>query len=368
MKRPASEVSVSGKRGRKANPNNQLFDDIIDCIKQAKVDAAVRAMVSQFVRPGLNLPKDVRHPYMERSLGMVGEVLNSVKKDLCGVVDALKVEVCGSGEKRKTLEEAVETAKVAAEEQSAKMLAVTETQTKANDDVVEARQVQKNAVDMKENVGMKIEKIRRSKTAVDDVFKNHYELLKESKKAKSVKVVVKMANEVGMYSNLVSAIALTLARAPAERTPFDAVVTEHFDEALKDTIQKMESDLNEAIALEIKLAAELDQENDRLLAAEEKLKTCKSETSAIKVTLGEGRAAVSAAVASLKSFGPAVKRNESGLVNAQNDVERIEKIIADFVQLRDKTSELESPGTVGENEAEDDPEGWVQFQQSLTKR
>jgi len=336
MKRPASQGNIVTKKCKV----------IASAIKETDLPDQLQVLLSSTLPCTVGQLKATRHPFNERFVQMVGEVLGSFKDASEKTVAEKEAIVAELTPSKTAREQAVEEAKTLLTQKSEALdkakQAVKDITGKVKEAAAELESKKKE-----QKVGDKdINEIEKRKAMFEDAEKNAFLPLVEGiadpeEKKSKFKIVMKAASEFKFDTTLMEASVKVLEKAKEDRgAGFDETCLDQLKGSFSSSIEKLNAEIAEgapakaarAAAVEEASSAKdaIEKEQEELIAAS---KTAQDEKSA-------AAAAAKTASQHLADFMPELKQASDDLDDAKTSLQAfVEGPLASFNELKDLTEE-----------------------------
>lgn len=343
-KRPSSAPGRPAKKVKTVD-NGKKVKSVLGSLKvlEKSEKADVLSMVSSMGQKTLAVPKEERHSFQSDAFKMVEKLLNDAHVVLQNQLAAAKELIDNSDAEKAKREAAVKaaeealTASKAGKEKAMEKNQEKSTALKAAEDALKSAQTQQKDGDAK---AVSLEK---EKAALEEGTKDWMGELRKAEKgvqAKPLNHLTKALNKASIDSSLVQSIPFALKKKPESRVGFDLVIVEKLDDAIKNTLADLTTNIEkEGPERQARLAAveaatsAAEAAKAAAAAAAEALKAAKDGLSAATATLGSAKKSYGSFDADLKAAKKTFEKAEADLKAFQ------EGALADFKYLMELSAE-----------------------------
>jgi len=354
MKRPASS-SATG-RGKKSKGNDAVAS-VVDVIKSTDVlPAAHNAFFVSMLPHALSTYKAERPPFETELVTKAEKVLTEVK---AGIEESLKKalktqEQLTSDKERQTREATKAKANKDLTEANQALEAAKEAKASAQKALADAKVNQKSTAKTFASLKGEVASLTHKMDALDKAAKEDFVLLKEEGcqtplGKKALKRVLMLGIEHGFDQSLFGSFPVACQKGPDARTEFEAVVFTDvkaiIDKALEGFAQKIGA---VQVAEAEQQATQAEAAVSAAKAALEKAEDHFEKSNGAIASLQKGVRATSAFVRGIWYDMQAACEYADGL---SDELDAVNKVIADFQKLKEKVPEPDPPPVVAEPEA-----------------
>jgi len=317
-KRRASTAAASAKDAVKSRCT--LVKKAVE--QSHEVEDRVKQLLSSTLAFTAGTPKADRHPFNERFVAMIGQVLEGEQTRLTTDVASKEAAFSELSPGKPAREAAVEEAKAGAAAQKAALDAakqavidVAASVKAANTELAVAQKAQHSGDE-------ELEGISGLKTKLEEVFKDSFAPLMEGLvdadgTAEKTKAVMSAGKSFGFDSSLMSTAAQVLQKPAAERGTFDATCFDAVRDAFNGSIAKFDEQLASGAPAKAERASAVESAEATKAAAEASHVDLKEKAAAAKEEKTAADAAAKASTKSLEDFMPDLKAAGDALDNAR---------------------------------------------------
>lgn len=327
MKRPAAAFAARKGRGKKARSVGAEVLSQCGLVAAAVLEAEtfpspVLEMLGSNLTDSLGVAKETRHPFQEKVVTMVGEVLQSVeaaKQAAVAEAEAKLGEVTAVKEERETAEKAA-TDELAAKEE------VTSTATTAAQEAALALTTAEEALAAAEAgraAGMAAQGAdEKKKGQLETILASNYMPLKEgsvegSKTRGMLASVMALGQEFEFDGTLLDTLPTAVAKAPGDRGTFDNLVVEQLEKEFKKCVADLEAKIAAAEPARKEHDAKVAEASAEVEKAKASDQEQKAALEAAKAAQKEALAAMKEAAKTVKQTGPEMKEATAALASAE---------------------------------------------------
>jgi hypothetical protein len=293
-------------------------------VKSAEASGNVKDILCSTLGVSVGVFKADRHPFNERLVAMIGEVLNAEHARLTQDVANKEKQFAELSPARTAREAAVESTKAdaasKAEAFSAAKAAVAETTAPLK----EAAAALKEAEKAQKSGDAESDRLAAKKAGLEEVVSSCLAPLvagtDDGNVAKHAKAVLEAGKKEGMDESLLSTAEQVLEKPAAERGSFDGVSLEQLQEAFATTIAGVGEKLNAEAPGKAERAAAVEQAQSAKQALETQQADLKEKLQAAKDAKAEADNASKAASQNLENFMPELKKTGDDLDKANADL------------------------------------------------
>lgn len=345
----ASTTAAAGVVKKQRSVLKQCGEIEAACLGADNFPEKVRQMVGGNLTHCLGVPKEDRHPYQGKVIEMAGDLLTSVQAGFQKrIADADARLGSASAEKASreeahaaaaavvtTKAEAVAEAKVAAEESGQATKAA-----KAALSVTETAQVEGD----KELV-----KALKKKTKIETVFNETYMRLKEGGldtdvQFSAISAAIAFCQEVQFDESMLTSLPSALAKEPADRGTFDAMVWQQLEDEFTKRIQGLQETIASGEPAKAERASKVDAAIGAVESAIKHAASCKASHDESKAELAKAKADHKDAASAVSQFGHEMKQVEQDLASVRSDLASFtDGALASYEELLKYTKELPVP-------------------------
>lgn len=305
---------------------NARVEKVKTAIQKADCPARVKQMLTKTMQHTAGTPTAERHPFNERFVAMIEQVLGAEKDRLAGDVTAKEEAFTGLQPQKGGREEALEGKKAVTEAKAGELAAAKEADIAAKAAAKEKAVALKAAIASQKAGDEEASGIAAKKATLEAALADSLTPLispegeMEGKDAK-VADIMKVGKNFAFDSSLMATAQQVLERDAAERGTFDSTCLDQLKDAFNGAIAK----LNEEIAVhepgmaERKAAVEAAEADKQ--SAEDAKTAAADALAAAKAAKGEADAEQKAAAQSLQDFMPELKQAGDDLDDAKKAVD-----------------------------------------------
>lgn len=292
-------------------------------VEQAQeVEERVKQMLSSTLALTTGTPKIDRHPFNERFVAMVEQVLAAEHTRLTKEVASKEAAFSELSPEKPTREAAVEAAKGVAEEQKAALDAAKQAVSDVAATVKEATAALAAAQKAQHSGDEELEAVSAEKTKLEAVFAESFTPLKEGLvdadgTAEKATAVMRAGKHFGFDSSLMSTAVQVLQKPAAERGTFDATCFDAVRESFTGAIAKFDAQLVEGAPAKAERASAVESAEAAKAAAEASQVDLKEKAAAAKDAKAAADAAAKASAKFLGDFMPDLKAAGDALDDAK---------------------------------------------------
>jgi len=332
-------------------------------VRASQVSSNVKNILCSTLGVSVGAMKADRHPFNERLVAMVGEVLNAERDRLVQDVADKEKAFAELSPAREAREAALESAKAdataKAEAFSAAKAAVAETHAPLKDAgaaLKEAEKAQKAGDAVADELAGK-------KSALEELVNSSLNPLvsgTEEDVVAKAKAVLEGGKKEGMDGSLLSTAEQVLEKPKAERGSFDEVCLERLTAAFSAAIAGVDEKLAAEAPGKAERAAAVEQAQSAKQALETQQADLKEKCQAAKDAKAEADGAAKAAGQSLTNFMPELKTTGDALDSAKSGLSEFEQgALVAFAELKDLKEDdfipVPEPEPVAEEAAAESP-------------
>lgn len=364
VKRPAATTAaVEGprkKRGQAPTPEQAEVAERLALIEEAlraadRCPQDARNMLASALRSALGIPKADRHPYQEKIVEFIGEVLSEQDKSIQeaitaaqGKVDGADAEKAARADVQAQAEAVLEERKATANEKQAAFDAASKAFSEAGSAMKAAEAAQRSG-------NHELDVAASKKEALEKVRQEAYVPLKEAsitgaEAKKKLTVLSHAGKKYGFEPSLLTALVGALTKAPADRGEFDTVVLAQIDEEFATRISAIDKQQEEGQGGRAERAATVEAAKAVYEGGKAAQEDSALALEAAKDAQDKSEAAVASAREAVAAFIPECKRNISELEDAKASLRAfLEGPLAAFAALREPP---QAPAPMDEGAAE----------------
>lgn len=277
----------------------------------------VKKMLAKSLQFTVGIPSENRHPFSERFVMMIEQVLASENASLKGIVATKETAFSELTPAKAGREAALESAKAHAAEQGALLGDAKRAVTDANAAVKSAVAELKAAKKAQHDGDAELEATTATKTGLEAVVRDALTPLvegadEESRFDKS-KLVVDTGRSFGFDSSLMQTAATLFQKPASERGVFDGTCIQQIQEAFAAQVAKYEAELAAGAPGKAERAGTVDQAEAAKHAAESSLADVREKAAAAQESKAAADVAAKAAAKSLADFMPDLKASGDAL-------------------------------------------------------
>jgi len=277
-----------------------------------EVEDRVKQMLSSTLALTAGTPKADRHPFNERFVAMVEQVLGGEQARLTNDVASKEAAFSELSPEKPAREAAVEAAKAVAAEQKAALDAAKQAVSDVAATVKEAAAALGAAQKAQHSGDEELESVSGLKTKLEAVFAESFTPLMEGLvdadgTAEKVKAIMSAGKSFGFDSSLMSTAVQVLQKPAAERGTFDATCFDAVRDSFTGGIAKFDAQLVEGAPAKAERASAVESAAAALAAAEASQVDLREKAAAAKDAKAAADAAAKASAKSLGDFMPDLK-------------------------------------------------------------
>lgn len=279
----------------------------------------------------LGAPKADRHPFNDRFVAMIEQVLNSEHRRLTNNVPAKEAAFAELSNSKTSREAALEAAKAVAAEKTAEadkakaaVAEINATLKEAGVTLVEAKKAQKAGDKEIEAIAAKKAELEAAQNGPLATLVAPPEGLEDGAKAKNLASVMEVGKKYGFDTSLMSTAVQVFERDVAERGGFDATCLEQLKAAFTGAIGNFDAEIAAHGPAKAERASAVEQAEAAKQAAETSQAALKAAAAAANEAKTGALSAQRAATKSLNDFMPDLKAAGDGLDDAKKTVKNFE--------------------------------------------
>jgi len=282
-------------------------------IEHAECADTVKAMLARTISLTVGAPKAERHPFNERFVVMIQEVLAGEQARLQNDSQAKEATFNELSPAKATREAALEQAQAVSAERTAALETAKQAVTEIAATLKEAGEAEKAQKKAQKAGDAESVSITNEKTALENTVKDSLAPLvegtgdDEAAKNKQVKAVLDTGKKFGFDESLLSTAEQVLHKAAAERGAFDATCLDQLKDAFTATIAKYDEQLAAGAPAKAERAAAVEQAEATHQATQTSQADLKEKAAAAKEAKGAADAETKLAAKSLHDFMPDLK-------------------------------------------------------------
>jgi len=347
IKRPAATAAAGRGKSAKQDPAAVELNAIRAELSEAEAyPQRVREMLAAGLDASLCARRDVRHSFQEQVVGMVGEVLASLREARQRSRDAFAERITASDAERARREGRVEAARAGVEATTGAVEAAKAALSEASGGVAEAKAAAAAAKAAQRLGDASLLAAFSKKSQLEALRDGDYAALKRGdapNPAKVAKAMAKVCWHFGMEAQLLDSAQLALSKPASERGGFDSMVLEQLEGELGARLAAFDAELESGEGGRAERASAVEAEERELAAATERLLAGKAGLQAAQASRGEAEDELKAAEAAMRDLAPELRQLEADLAQADHRLQATDAVLGSFARLRDRTSADEAP-------------------------
>eukprot|EP00429_Kryptoperidinium_foliaceum_P054498 CAMPEP_0176078398 /NCGR_PEP_ID=MMETSP0120_2-20121206/39205_1 /TAXON_ID=160619 /ORGANISM="Kryptoperidinium foliaceum, Strain CCMP 1326" /LENGTH=426 /DNA_ID=CAMNT_0017412143 /DNA_START=33 /DNA_END=1311 /DNA_ORIENTATION=- len=362
MKRPAAAAAGGREKAAKSAKNLEL-EALRDAVLEESeaFPPVVRSMLAGALETSLFVLKDERHKSQEEIVGMVGEVIASLRDDRQKAKDAIAARLASSDAERATRKARGDSTRAACGERVAAATAAKGALAEASRGVGAAKAALADAKAEQRSGDEGLVAAAAKKQQLEELLAGDYAALKRGEAAnavKSAKAVIKVGQAFDVEGALLESAEVALTKAPGERGTFDGAVLEQFEGEVASRVAALTAELAVGEPGREERAAKVSSAEQEMAAAGAKLLECKTALDEAQAAVESAEAEREAAEKAESDLAPELQAMEGELDAASASLEHAENTLTMFTRLRDRTTAdeaapeapaAEAPATVNDD-------------------
>jgi hypothetical protein len=303
--------------------------------------ADVLKMLGENVADSLGVAKEDRHPYQEKVISMLGEVLAGVGAAVQATIAAAEAKVAESGGEKSSRTATEETAAAVMKEKSEESDRASTALAESAAALKAAETAEKAAEKELKASEKALEGVAKSLAKLQGALTEAYLPMKEagsSAHPSGMATLEKVGEEFGLNNSLLTSLASALAKLPEARGSFDGVCLQQ----VEDELTKLIGDATEKVAAAEGVKAASAEKVAAAKAATEAAtatnKAAADAEGACKIAVKEATADLKAASKAVKMFAPEMKQVESALASTKADLSSLQSgALAAYAELMERS-------------------------------